>query len=77
VVPGAREVSRDRFEQALRRNRDLIHRSFECRLMTARWLGEPAYLADELAGGGSDLVIGGYDVSVAQGLDASAHGSQR
>jgi hypothetical protein len=45
--------------------------------MTARWLGEPAHLADELAGGGSDLVIGGYDVGVAQGLDASAHGSQR
>jgi len=53
--------------------RDLVDRLLERRLVARRRLAEAAHLADELTGGGTDLVIGGKDVGVAQGLDASTH----
>ena len=71
------QVARDAVEQPLRHERDLVHRTLERGGVPPRRLSEPAHLADELASGGADLVVRGDDVSMAEGLDASAHGQQR
>src|SRR5438128_11181508 len=77
VVTGAGQVARDAPQQTLGRNRDLVDCLFEGTLVAARRLCEPAHLAHELARGFANLGVSGDDVGVAQGFDASAHGSQR
>src|SRR5438445_13415996 len=67
------KVPGDRLEQALGRECDLVHRPLERHLVPPRGLAESAHLAHELPCRGADLVLGGDHVSLAQGLDASAH----
>src|ERR1700680_4070186 len=73
LLSPVRQVPRDRFEQPLRRDRDLVDRTLERPLVLAGRLPEAAHLAHELARGGSDLLIGSDDVCLTQGLDASTH----
>ena len=77
VVSGPGQVARNAPQQTLGRNGDLIDRLFEGSLVSARRFREPAHLAHELARGFANLGVSGDDVGVAQGFDASAHGSQR
>jgi hypothetical protein len=67
------QIGRDGIQQPLGRDRDLIHRPLERRLVPASGFVEPAHLAHELARRGADLIIGGNDVGVTQSFDASTH----
>src|SRR5580765_8362125 len=52
---------------------DLVDRAVEGLLVGGRRLGRAAHLADELQGGGGDLLRGRRRLEVVQGTDVAAH----
>src|ERR1700730_474044 len=71
--PAGGQILRDRFEQALGGESDLVHGPLESHLMLARWFAKTAHLPHELPRGRADLLISGDNFGMTQGLDASAH----